>query len=110
MMVDKTEQRICPNCGYDENKPGVKHCSMCKEEIFDYAYEPRESDLRVYRKKGANWFYWIGILSLINTYIIWSDGRWRFIFGLGTTDVLNAILLPLGTIFTYIALFLDVSQ
>ncbi len=41
-------------------------------------------------KSGANWFYWIAALSLINTIISISGGRFSFIFGLGLTQVVDA--------------------
>ena len=42
-------------------------------------------------KSGANWFYWIAGLSLINSLIILFGGEWNFIFGLGITQVIDAV-------------------
>jgi hypothetical protein len=42
-------------------------------------------------KSGANWFYWIAALSVINTVIILAGGNWSFIIGLGITQVADWI-------------------
>ena len=36
---------------------------------------------------GASWFYWIGVLSLINTVLTLSSANFHFIFGLGVTQI-----------------------
>jgi len=43
------------------------------------------------RKGGASWFYWVGALSLINSILIISGSSMGFIFGLGITQVFDAI-------------------
>jgi hypothetical protein len=40
---------------------------------------------------GANWFYWIAALSVVNTLISLFQGGWGFIFGLGVTQIVDAI-------------------
>lgn len=40
---------------------------------------------------GANWFYWIAGLSAVNSAIVFAGGEWNFIFGLGITQVIDAI-------------------
>lgn len=40
---------------------------------------------------GANWFYWIAALSLVNTAILLSGGDRQFVIGLGVTQVVNAL-------------------
>jgi hypothetical protein len=42
-------------------------------------------------KGGANWFYWIAGLSVVNSLISLFQGGWGFIFGLGITQVIDAI-------------------
>lgn len=37
-------------------------------------------------KRGANWFYWIAGLSLVNTIVAISGGNFHFVLGLGITD------------------------
>ena len=40
---------------------------------------------------GANWFYWIAGLSIVNEVAAMMGSNWGFIFGLGVTQVLSAI-------------------
>ena len=47
-------------------------------------------------KIGANWFFWIAGLSVINTIILLSGGRWNFIFGLGITQIVDSIGIELA--------------
>lgn len=42
-------------------------------------------------KRGANWFFWIAALSLVNTLAVISGGRFHFLLGLGITDVTAAL-------------------
>jgi len=42
-------------------------------------------------KRGANWFYWIAGLSIVNSVISLLQGGVGFIFGLGVTQVVDAI-------------------
>ena len=52
-----------------------------------------EKQLRVEErfKSGANWFFWIAGLSLINSIIIFSGSQWSFIIGLGATQIIDAV-------------------
>jgi len=47
-------------------------------------------------KRGANWFYWIAGLSLINTVIALSGGSVRFVFGLGITMAIDSAAKGMG--------------
>ncbi|MGA2630691.1 MAG: hypothetical protein ABSG54_10810 [Terriglobia bacterium] len=40
---------------------------------------------------GANWFFWIAGLSLVNSVIALAGGGTRFVLGLGITQVVDAI-------------------
>lgn len=42
---------------------------------------------------GANWFFWIAGLSLINSMVIFFEGNWSFAVGLGITQVFDGIAL-----------------
>lgn len=46
-------------------------------------------------KSGANWFFWIAGLSLINSIILLTGGQWSFIIGLGITQIIDAIGLEI---------------
>ncbi len=41
-------------------------------------------------RNGANWFYWITGLSLVNSVIALAGGGVRFIVGLGFTQIIDA--------------------
>lgn len=43
-------------------------------------------------RNGANWFFWIAGMSLINSLIGLFGGNWTFVIGLGLTQVIDAML------------------
>lgn len=55
--------------------------------------EKMENTLRLEQqlKSGANWFYWISGLSIINTITYISGSDWSFINGLGITQIIDSI-------------------
>lgn len=63
-------------------------------------------------KAGANWFFWIAGLSIINSVALFLGSQWGFIIGLGITRFIDAIGLMIaeevGGIGKIIALVLDV--
>lgn len=52
--------------------------------------DPREQLEQRFRN-GASWFYWVALLSLANSAVALFDGEWGFLFGLGVTQVVEAI-------------------
>ncbi len=42
-------------------------------------------------KRGANWFYWIAVFSLLNFLLVVSDADLSFLVGLGTTNIFTHI-------------------
>jgi hypothetical protein len=40
-------------------------------------------------KRGASWFDWIAVFSVINSLISLFGGNWHFVLGLGITDVVT---------------------
>lgn len=48
-------------------------------------------ELRHRLSSGANWFYWIAGLSLVNSVISLFEGNWNFAVGLGITQIFDAI-------------------
>jgi len=55
---------------------------LSKEEIYK-----KEEEV----KKGASWFIWIAILSIINSIVIHLNGSLNFIIGLGMTQIVDAL-------------------
>jgi hypothetical protein len=44
-------------------------------------------------KNGADWFFWIAGLSLVNSIILLVGGSWSFLVGLGLMQVIDGIAL-----------------
>jgi hypothetical protein len=59
-------------------------------------------------KSGANWFFFIAGLSVINSLILLLGGGFNFIVGLGITQVISALARELGTIWKSIAFVISV--
>lgn len=57
------------------------------------------AEIQSRRGRGISWFYWVAGLSVINSVIVLSGGNWSFIFGLGFTQVIDAIAVS-GTSLT----------
>jgi hypothetical protein len=53
----------------------------------------RSAELEGKLRTGANWFYWVAGLSLVNSAILLSEGDRHFLIGLGVTQFINAIAL-----------------
>lgn len=58
-------------------------------------------------KSGANWFYWIAGLTLVNTVAAMSGSTWRFILGLAITQFVDAVAQDLGSTGRVAALVID---
>lgn len=48
------------------------------------------------RRIGARWFYWVAGVSLVNTVVALAGQHWRFIVGLGATQVANGLAARTG--------------
>ena len=53
-------------------------------------YKVREMQL------GANWFFWVSILAVLNSLIVWYFGLPSLFFGLGTTQYVDAQMVASG--------------
>jgi hypothetical protein len=58
-------------------------------------------------KAGASWFYWVAGLSLVNSIAAFSGSTWRFILGLGITQVFDALAVGIGSGGKAVVLALD---
>lgn len=47
--------------------------------------------LETQRRSGAQWFYWLAALSLINSGLALAGQEWRFILGLGVTQIVQEL-------------------
>jgi hypothetical protein len=48
------------------------------------------------RRIGARWFYWVAGVSLVNTMVALAGQHWRFIIGLGATQIANGLAARTG--------------
>jgi len=48
-------------------------------------------DLKNQFKSSANWFYWIAVLSIVNTLVLMFGGSYNFIFGLGVSQIIDSL-------------------
>jgi hypothetical protein len=70
--------------------------------------ELKAAQLRASIKSCANWFYWIAGLSLVNSVSAMSGSNWRFILGLGITQIVDAVVQELGSVGHMAAFVIDV--
>ena len=65
---------------------------------------------------GANWFFWIAGLSIVNSLVAVFEGEWGFIIGLGITQLVDGLALAIAaeasgsaaTIIKFVAFVFDV--
>ena len=43
-------------------------------------------------KGGANWFFWLAGISLINSLVVAFNGNWSFVMGLGITQIIDVVV------------------
>jgi hypothetical protein len=48
------------------------------------------------RRNGGQWFYWVAALSLINAGVALAGQEWRFILGLGVTQLVQELAQESG--------------
>lgn len=56
---------------------------------------------------GANWFYWIAALSVVNSIASATGSTWGFLAGLGTTQMIDGLGATLGSAAKPVVLLLD---
>lgn len=59
------------------------------EPVYDYRFLGEINELENRAKSGASWFFWIAVLSVINSVVLIAGGEWSFLVGLGITDVIG---------------------
>jgi hypothetical protein len=85
-MSDPADEVVEDSEVVDQHEPSP-------EEVAAVAhYEQLEAKLR----NGANWFYWIAALSVVNSFILLADGDRQFVVGLGIAQFVNAIAIEIA--------------
>jgi len=69
--------------------------------------KPQAAAAMAQMKSGASWFYWVAVLSMVNSVSAFAGSTWRFILGLGITQVIDEFGYKLGTAGRGVALVLD---
>jgi hypothetical protein len=62
----------------------------------DAAASAERRQLQAKFRGGANWFFWIAVLSVINSVILLAEGDRQFVVGLGITQVANGIAIEVA--------------
>ncbi len=55
----------------------------------------KQPDLMSRHLNGANWFFWIAGLSVVNSVIVLVGGSWYFLVGLGVTQFVDGFMLAM---------------
>jgi hypothetical protein len=63
-----------------------------------------DAELVIQCRRSAQWFYWIAGLSLINAVLGLAGQNWRFIIGLGVTQLFEELAPAAGTVAHIVAL------
>lgn len=90
--------------------------NLLKKEAIPPPEEPKQIKLFKLEKQfksGANWFYLIGGLSIVNSLLILSGKNLSFIIGLGATQLVDGMMLSImeetgAPAFKYIGFGFDV--
>jgi hypothetical protein len=61
--------------------------------------------LEAQSRRGALWFYWIAGLSLVNSVVAFAGLNWRFIIGLGMSQIVDTLATRSGRGWTAAILF-----
>lgn len=85
--------------------PGM--ISSSSQPALDPQVEMARLALSAGIKRSANWFYWIAGLSVVNTLSALSGSNWRFVLGLGITQLADATARDLGSSGRFVALIID---
>src|SRR5262245_42801333 len=74
-----------------DNIEAVEEQEPAADAVVEAHFEQLENRARV----GANWFFWIAGLSIINTFMLLGEANRQFVIGLGITQVANVIALEM---------------
>lgn len=104
-------QHWSPGASFVELQPALAPAAAPgTPQVISPAPTPATGDpaLVAQMKSGASWFYWIAALSLINSIASATGSNWRFIVGLGVTQVLDAMGTQFGGTARIVTLGLDI--
>lgn len=77
----------------DKEKDMPQEHQLTQEEVSEIESQlANRMAIQRTAKNGANWFYWICGLSILNTIIYSFGGKMSFIFGLGATNLTDVFI------------------
>lgn len=98
----------CPECQGEIDQTAAA-CPHCGNPFGQADVSPEVTDRF---RNGANWFFWIACLTVINSVLTLSGNDWQFIIGLGVTQVIDGIAIAIakdaGMVITLVACGLDI--
>ena len=74
----------------DGNTSGYSQLNLSGRENSFVADDRTALENRMY--SGANWFFWIAALSIVNSIIVIMNGNWSFLAGLGVTQIIDGLV------------------
>lgn len=73
------------------------------------AISPALTELYQQVKSGANWFYWIAGLSIVNAVLAHSDTKIQFVLGLAITQVIDFLIAQIAPNAKWFSLVFDIA-
>lgn len=80
-----------PNPDTNRTAPDAEFTTLNINEGEANMLSEKKAELESNIHSGANWFFWIAALSVINSIIVIMDGSWSFLAGLGVTQLIDAL-------------------
>src|SRR5262245_23869691 len=71
--------------------PETANLTAESAEANERALRARLTSLQERGRRGANWFFWVAGLSLVNSVIIHTGGGIFFVVGMGATLIVDAV-------------------
>src|SRR5437588_12623571 len=75
----------------DEATDDLEIAGEHEQSPEDVAALARQQELEAHMRRGANWFFWIAGLSVVNAVISLAEGNRHFVVGLGITEIINGV-------------------
>lgn len=85
-----------PDNPYNSPAADETKVEVVAEDAAGQAVVARLQELRQQGRTGANWFFWVAGLSLVNSVIMLGGGDTYFVIGLGVTLIADAIAREIG--------------
>jgi hypothetical protein len=110
----KENDKICPKCGASLDETTQQNVepttdASTNNNVIEKTEAKEKLTLENQLNSGANWFFWIAGLSLVNYFLTLMGSKTVFIVGLGITQVVEGITSEGQSNLKIISFLLDVS-